>query len=147
MLEWWVKFPKGTKSKQVKRGDLLFRPSDFTKTPEVMPRYVKSFRAMVRVQNHPGELKVGFCPQMCVRTGSCASKITAIHYVMGKRTQGQKLENPEFVKKHEMAEITFEPQAFLYLEPFTRCESYGRVAGMESKSLVFMGKVLEVEYK
>ena len=141
-----VKFPKGTKPKAVKRGDLLFRPSDYADTPELMPRPVKSFRAMVRVQNHPGELKVGFCPQMCVRTGRCASRISQIHWVMGKRTQGQKLEDPEFVKKHEMAEITFEPQGFLYLEPFSRSEPYGRVAGMESKTLVFMGKIEDVEY-
>merc|ERR1712065_18695 len=111
-----VKFPKGTKVKQVKRGDLLFRPSDYADTPDLQPRRVKSFKAMIRVQNHPGDLKVGFSPQMCVR-------------------------------KHEMAEITFEPQGFLYLEPFERSESYGRVAGLESKTLVFMGKVVDVEYE
>jgi elongation factor 1-alpha len=142
-----IKFPKGTKAKHVKRGDLLFRPSDYEDTPELMPRPVKSFRAMVRVQNHPGELKAGFSPQMCVRTGRSASRIAKIHWVVGKRTNKQKLEDPEFVKKHEAAEITFEPLGFLYLEPFERCENYGRVAGMESRSLVMMGKVLEVEYK
>merc|ERR1711916_277182 len=142
-----VKFPKGTKVKQVKRGDLLFRPSDYADTPDLQPRRVKSFKATIRVQNHPGDLKVGFSPQMCVRTGRCASRITTIHWVMGKRTAGAKLENPEFVRKHEMAEIAFEPQGFLYLEPFERSESYGRVAGLESKTLVFMGKVVDVEYE
>ncbi|KNC48313.1 elongation factor 1 alpha long form [Thecamonas trahens ATCC 50062] len=141
-----VKFPKGTKPKQVKRGDLLYRPADYADKQELLPRRVKSFRAMIRVQNHPGDLKVGFCPQMCVRTGRCASRISEIHWVMGKRTAGQKLENPEFVRKHEMAEITFEPQGFLYCETFERSESYGRVAGLESKTLVFMGKIIDVEY-
>ncbi|MHC4858366.1 MAG: elongation factor 1-alpha C-terminal domain-related protein, partial [Planctomycetota bacterium] len=143
-----VKFSdKSVKPKQIKRGDLLFRPSDFKDNPESIPRKVKSFRAIVNVQNHPGELKVGFTPQMCVRTGRCASRIAKIHWVNGKRTNGTKLENPEFVKKHEAAEITFEPAGFLYLEPYERSENYGRVAGMESKSLVMMGKVLEVEYE
>jgi translation elongation factor EF-1alpha len=59
----------------------------------------------------------------------------------------EKLEDPEFVKNHEAAEITFAPQSFLYLEPFDRSEGYGRVAGMESKTLVFMGKVLDVEFE
>jgi elongation factor 1-alpha len=143
-----IKFDdKNVKPKQIKRGDLLFRPSDFKDNEAIMPRKVKSFRALVNVQNHPGELKPGFSPQMCVRTGRCASKISKIHWVTGKRTSGSKLENPEFVKKHEAAEITFEPLGFLYLEPYSHCEAYGRVAGMESKSLVMMGKVLEVEYE
>lgn len=141
-----VKFPKGTKAKQVKRGDLLFRPADFTDKPELLPRRVKTFKAQVKVQNHPGQLKVGFEPQMCVRTGRCATRIKEIHWVVGKRTGGKKLEGADFVQKHEMAEITFEPRGFLYLEPFERSEAYGRVAGMESKSLVMMGKVLSVEY-
>merc|ERR1711991_39523 len=141
-----IKFPKGTKPKQVRRGDLLFRPAEFADTPDILPRRVKSFKAAVKVQNHPGQLKVGFEPQMCVRTGRCASRITKIHWVMGKRTGMKKLEDAEFVQKHEMAEITFEPQGFLYLEPFTRSEAYGRVAGMESKSLVMMGKILDVTY-
>jgi elongation factor 1-alpha len=142
-----VKFPKGTKTKSVKCGDFLFRPADFVDTPDLMPRRITSFRAMIQIKNHPGELKVGFSPQMFVRTGRSACRIAEIHWVMGKRTGGQKEENPQFVKKGEMAEITFQPQKFLYLEPFDQCEVYGRAAGMESKQLVTIGKVVSIKYE
>jgi elongation factor 1-alpha len=137
-----VKFPKGIK--MPKRGDMMFVVDDPKDTPETTPRRVKSFRAMVRVENHPGELKVGFCPVVCVRTGRDACRIKEIHYKQNKK-EG-KVENPPFVKSGDMAEVTFEPTRFLYIEPFERCEGLGRVAILEGNSLVMLGRVKDVEY-
>ena len=69
-----------------------------------------------------------------------------IKWKSGKSTGGEKQENPPFVKAGEAAEVVFEPQQPLYLESFEDCPGLGRVAVMDSNSLVMLGKVLSVEY-
>jgi len=51
---------------------------------------VKSFVAQVQILNHPGELKVGYCPIGFVRTGRSAVKMTKINWKIGKETGNQK---------------------------------------------------------
>ena len=51
------------------------------------------------------------------------------------------------MKAGETAEIVFEPKQPFYLESFEECAGLGRVAVMDSNSLVMLGKVMSVEYK
>jgi elongation factor 1-alpha len=98
----------------------------------------------VQILDHPGQLKVGYCPIAFIRTGRSAVKITEITWHMGKSTGGQKVENPPHVKANEMAMIKFEPQQPFVAMPFKKCEGLGRVAIMEGASVVMLGKVMKV---
>jgi len=106
---------------------------------------VKSFTAQVRVLDHPGELKTGYCPIAFVRTGHSAVKMVSINWKVGKETGNQKLESPVSLKANEMGECVFEPQQAFVVDTFKNCEGLGRVAIMEGASVVMLGKVISVQ--
>ena len=110
-------------------------------------RPVKSFKAQVAVQEHPGQLKIGYSPLIHVRTGKASCKMTQIIWKSGKKSGGQKVDNPAFLEAGEAAEVIFEPKQGLYLETYEECPGIGRIAVMDSNQLAMMGKVLEVEYE
>ena len=118
---------------------------DVISVEKLMP--VKSFTAQVAVQEHPGQLKPGFCPIIHVRTAKTACKMAKINWKMSKKTGNAQQPEPQFIEKGEQAEVVFEPTQDLYLESFTSCPGLGRIAVMDSNSLVMLGKVTEVEYK
>lgn len=120
-------------------GDIMILKSDGT-----IGR-TKSFTAQVQVLNHPGELKVGYCPIAFARTARSAVKMTAIDWKVGKETGGQKAENPPHIKAGEMGQVVFEPQQPFVVDSFKSCEGLGRIAIMEGNSVVMLGKVTKVE--
>jgi elongation factor 1-alpha len=124
-----------------KTGDVMYIVKENVLKP------VQRFRAMVFVQEHPGQLKKGFCPIVHIRTAKTACKIVDIHWKMSKKTANVKVENPEFIEAYEQAELSFEPQLPFYCEDFESSPGLGRVAIMESNSLVMLGKIMNVEYK
>jgi len=109
-------------------------------------RRCKSFTAQIRVLEHPGELKVGYCPIAFVRTGRSAVKMTKISWKVGKETGNQKVESPVSLKSNEMAECVFEPQQPFVVDSFKNCEGLGRVAIMEGASVIMLGKVVALEF-
>jgi len=119
-------------------GDVMVLKSDTT------INRAKSFTAQVRVLEHPGELKVGYCPIAFVRTGRSAVRMTKINWKVGKETGNQKLEDPVSLKSTEMAEAVFEPQHPFVVDTFKNCEGLGRVALMEGASVIMLGKVVSV---
>ena len=66
---------------------------------------------------------------------------------MSKKTANAKVENPDFLEAYEQAEVTFQPMLPFYCESYENSHGLGRVAIMESNSLVMLGKVMSVEYK
>jgi elongation factor 1-alpha len=106
---------------------------------------VKSFTAQVQIMNHPGELKVGYCPIAFVRTARSAVRMSKINWKIGKSTGGQKVEEPASLKQNEMAEIVMEPQQPFVVDSFKSCEGLGRIAIMEGNSVVMLGKVTKTE--
>jgi elongation factor 1-alpha len=127
---------KGLKKENMPRaGDVMVLKSDST------INRVKSFTAQVRVLDHPGELKVGYCPIAFVRTGRSAVRMTKLDWKVGKETGNQKLENPVSLKANEMAQCVFEPQQPFVVDTFKNCEGLGRVAIMEGASVIMLGKV------
>jgi elongation factor 1-alpha len=119
-------------------GDVMVLKSDQT------INRAKSFTTQVRVLEHPGELKVGYCPIAFVRTGRSAVRMTKINWKVGKETGNQKLEDPVSLKSTEMAEAVFEPQQPFVVDTFKNCEGLGRVALMEGASVIMLGKVVSV---
>jgi elongation factor 1-alpha len=120
-------------------GDVMILKSDTT-----LDR-VKNFTVQVQVMNHPGELKVGYCPIAFVRTARSAVRLSKIDWKIGKETGGKKAEDPVSLKSNEMAQIVLEPQQPFVVDSFKTCEGLGRVAIMEGNSVVMLGKVTKVE--
>merc|ERR1712025_1080123 len=115
---------------KVSPGDIIYNEKD----GELKP--IKSFTALVAVQEHPGVLKPGYCPVVFSRTAKVACKMTKILWKMGKKTGGAKVENPPELSQFENAEIEFEPTAPLFVEPFAVCAALGRFAVMDSNMFV-----------
>lgn len=105
-----------------------------------------NFTAQVQILDHPGQLKKGYAPVAFVRTGRSACKITKINWKMGKETGGAKVEEPDYIKANEVAEIVFAPQSPFVVEGFKQCEGLGRVAIMEGNTVVMLGKAIKVEF-
>jgi len=122
-----------------KAGDVIYKPSEGKLKP------VKCFTAMINVQDHPGQLKPGFCPIVHVRTAKVSCKMTSIKWKSGKKTGGEKVESPPFIERGENAEVVFEPTKPFFVEPFAKTPGLGRIAVMDSNSLVMLGKVVATE--
>jgi len=106
-----------------------------------------SFTAQIRVLEHPGELKVGYCPIAFVRTGRSAVRMSAINWKIGKESGNTKMPSPTSLKSNEMGESVFEPMQPFVVDTFKNCEGLGRVAIMEGASVIMLGKVTAVDFK
>lgn len=126
------------KDEKVNPGDIIY----LEKEGELKP--VKSFTALVAVQEHPGELKPGYTPVIFSRTAKVACKMTKIIWKQSKKTGGAKFDNPPNLTQFESAEVEFEPTQPLFLEPFDKVPALGRVAVMDSNRLKMLGKVTAV---
>jgi len=118
-------------------GDVMIKQGD--KTLE----RTKAFTCQVQVLNHPGQLKVGYCPIAFVRTGRSAVKLSKIQWKIGKAKV--KEPDPVFIKSGEMGLVDFEPSQPFVVEGFKKCEGLGRVAIMEGNSVVMLGKAKSSE--
>merc|ERR1712196_49419 len=93
-------------------GDVMVKTND-----DSISR-TKSFTAQVQVLNHPGELKVGYCPIAFIRTGRSAVRLSELKWKVGKETGGQKAESPNAIKAGEMGAVVFEPQQPFVVDSF-----------------------------
>jgi len=126
------------KDEKVNPGDIIYLESE----GELKP--IKSFTALVAVQEHPGVLKAGYCPIIFSRTAKVACRMTKILWKQSKKTGGAKVDNPPELSQFESAEVEFEPTAPLFVEPFEKCAALGRIAVMDSNRLKMLGKVQTV---
>ena len=122
----------------------------------------KEFTALVFVQDHPGSLlcgrqdkdlktgklvyKGGFTPSIHVRTARAPCQMIKINWKSGKRTGNQKVEDVPYIEAGDQAEVVFKPKLPLMVKPFDECKPLGRIAAMDSNSLIMLGKVINVEY-
>jgi elongation factor 1-alpha len=121
------------------------------------PKPAKEFTALVFVQDHPGQLKAalkvkdefkgGFTPSIHIRTAKAPCQLISIKWKIGKATNNQKVDNPPYIEAGDQAEVVFRPSLPLVVQTFDECKPLGRVAAMDSNSLIMLGKVVSVEYK
>merc|ERR1711862_694863 len=109
------------KDEKVQPGDIIY----VQKEGELKP--IKSFNAVVAVQEHPGVLKPGYCPVVFCPPAKVACKMTSIVWKQSKKTGGAKVENPPELSQYENAEAVFEPSQHLFVEPFATCAALGRI--------------------
>jgi len=126
------------------------------------PRAAKEFTALVFVQDHPGKLscgktetdkktktevvKGGFTPSIHIRTAKAPCQMTAINWKMGKSTSNAKVEGVPYIEAGDQAEVVFKPRMPIVVQPFDECKPLGRIAAMDSNSLIMLGKVTKVSY-
>jgi elongation factor 1-alpha len=151
---------KGLKKEAMPQvGDVM--AIDDLKLDPTPPRAAKSFTALVFVQDHPGQLKCstardeksatgfkgGFTPSIHIRTAKAPCQMVKINWKSGKSTSGHQVEEPPYIEAGDQAEVVFAPQMPLVAQPFNECKPLGRIAAMDSNSLIMLGKVTSVVYR
>merc|ERR1712026_612389 len=118
------------------------------------PKAAETFRAAVFVQDHPGQLKAasadgkgGFTPSIHVRTAKAPCQLMKILWKRGKSTSNVKVEDPTFIEAGDEAEVIFKPKLPLCVDAYDVCKPLGRMAAMDSNSLIMLGRVLEATKK
>jgi elongation factor 1-alpha len=137
-----------------KVGDVMYNDAESVDTK---PKQVSEFTVMAFVADHPGQLKHankkgeewvgGFTPTIHVRTAKAPCQMKAIKWKQGKSTGNQKVENPPFVEAGDAAEIVLCPKMPFVCAPYDQCKPLGRMAAMDSNSLVMLGKITAVTWK
>merc|ERR1712020_91848 len=141
------------KENMPKAGDVMFIENEAG--DDSPPAKAKTFRAAVFVQDHPGQLKAatqqgddykgGFTPSIHVRTAKAPCQLIKILWKRGKKTANQKVEDPAFIEAGDEAEVIFKPSKDICVDAYDVCKPLGRMAAMDSNSLIMLGRVLEAE--
>merc|ERR1719336_1015468 len=144
---------KGLKKEEMpKVGDVMsIENEDGDADP---PKAADTFRAAVFVQDHPGQLKCandqgqgGFTPSIHVRTAKAPCQLLKILWKRGKSTSNAKVELPTYIEAGDEAEVIFMPKMPLCVDAYDVCKPLGRMAAMDSNSLIMLGRVLEATKK
>lgn len=129
------------KANMPKAGDIMIKKSDTTL------RTAETFVAQSMVLDHPGQIKVGYCPIGYCRTSKCSLRLDAINWKAGKKsTGGQKVENPEFIEKGDMCEVVWRPTRPFVVEPHDKSEGLSRIAILEGATVAMIAKVTAVTF-
>jgi len=135
------------KENMPKAGDVMFIENEAG--DESPPAKAETFKAAIFVQDHPGQLKAakngkgGFTPSIHVRTAKAPCQLLEILWKRGKSTSNVKVENPPFIEAGDEAEVIFKPQQPICVDAYDVCKPLGRMAAMDSNSLIMLGRVLE----
>jgi len=141
---------KGLKAENMpKAGDIIY----ITSEPD-SPGIVEEFTVTAFCQEHPGQLKCtdkngkgGWTPSVHVRTAKSPCQMVKILWKCGKSTGNTKVENPLFIEAGDQCECVFRPKIAFCVDTYKNCKGLGRVAMMDSNSLVMLGMVKDVKYK
>jgi len=134
------------KENMPKVGDIMFVNNE--NGDDSPPAAAEEFTAAVFVQAHPGQLKAaingkgGFTPSIHVRTAKSPCQMREIKWKRGKSTGGQKVEAPLFIEAGDEAEVVFVPKMPMCVDAYDVCKPLGRMAAMDSNSLIMLGRVL-----
>jgi len=135
------------KENMPKAGDVMFIENEAG--DESPPAKAETFKAAIFVQDHPGQLKSakngkgGFTPSIHVRTAKAPCQLLQILWKRGKSTSNVKVEDPTFIEAGDEAEVIFKPQQPICVDAYDVCKPLGRMAAMDSNSLIMLGRVLE----
>eukprot|EP01083_Nonionella_stella_P246075 854767_1 len=141
-------------------GDVM--AIDDIKVDPSPPKAAADFTALVFVQDHPGKLscgrseknkktgemdiKGGFTPSIHIRTAKAPCQMIKINWKMGKSTSNAKVDGVPYIEAGDQAEVVFRPRTPLVVQPYDECKPLGRIAAMDSNSLIMLGKVTKVTF-
>jgi elongation factor 1-alpha len=112
---------RGVEKTAIKRGDV----AGHTKAP---PTVVKEFTARIAVLQHPTAITAGYTPVFHAHTAQVACTITEITQKIDPKTGAVVQENPEFIKKGDMATIKVVPTKPMVLEKASEIPQLSRFA-------------------
>jgi len=134
------------KDNMPKVGDVMY--IDGEDGDDDPPGAADTFRAAVFVQDHPGQLRCsvngrgGFTPSIHVRTAKAPCQMLEILWKRGKSTSNAKVECPPYIEAGDEAEVIFKPKMPICVDAYDVCKPLGRMAAMDSNSLIMLGRVL-----
>lgn len=153
-----VNVKKLPKENMPKCGDVMYIKGEAG--DEKPPKAVTQFTAAVFVQDHPGQLKAakkdpktgaykgGFTPSIHVRTAKCPCQLLEIKWKKKKSAQTTvKIDNPPYIEAGDEAEITMSCSGPFTVDAYDNCKPLGRMAAMDSNSLIMLGRILSVVQK
>ena len=91
------------------------------------------FKAQMIVLNHPGEIRVGYCPVLDCHTAHVACRLASIEAKLDRRTGEVLEENPTFVKAGDACMVTFVPTKPMCVELYAEYPPLGRFAVRDSR--------------
>jgi len=144
------------KENMPKAGDVMFIHGEANDSSP--PAAAVTFKAAVFVQDHPGQLKAakdqgekgfvgGFTPSIHVRTAKAPCQLQKILWKRNAKEGNVKIENPPFIVAGDEAEVIFAPKMPICVDAYDVCKPLGRMAAMDSNSLIMLGRVLSCEKK
>merc|ERR1711879_520122 len=80
-------------------------------------------------------------------TAKAPCQMLKILWKRGKSTSNVKVELPLYIEAGDEAEVVFCPKMPLCVDAYDVCKPLGRMAAMDSNSLIMLGRVLEATKK
>merc|ERR1712013_611534 len=102
--------------------------------------------ALLMVPSNKGGFETSIAKGNHIRTAKAPCQMTSINWKMGKSTSNQKVEGVPYIEAGDQAEVVFKPKLPIVVQPFDECKPLGRIAAMDSNSLIMLGKVTKVVY-
>jgi len=131
---------KNASVKDIERGMVACDPTSQPCKPVI------KFTAQIIILNHPGQLKVGYCPYFFCHTSSFAGRFVEIIALVDRKTGKTIEEKPAGIKSGEAAIVVVEPQKPIVVEPFKDVPPLGRFAIRDLNITVAVGIVKAVEH-
>jgi elongation factor 1-alpha len=100
---------RGMEKKDIARGDVIGHLSN-------PPPIVEEFEGQIVVLDHPSVITIGYTPVFHIHTAQVACKITQIVKKVNPATGETIAENPDFIKKGDVAIVKITPVQNLVLE-------------------------------
>lgn len=131
---------RGFAKNDVARGDVI---GDVSNVPTV----VKEFDAQIVVLNHPSVIAAGYTPVFHAYTAQVPCTITAILKKLNPKTGEVLEENPQFIKRGDVAIVRVTPRQPMVLEKKAVIPQLSTFAVRDSGMTVAAGMVIEVVKK
>ncbi len=128
---------RGVAKDQIRRGDVVGHPNS-------PPTVVKEFKARIAVLQHPTAISAGYTPVFHVHTAQAACKITQIVNKLDPKTGEPVEENPQFIKRGDMATIVVTPTKPLVIEKASEIPQLSRFAIRDMGMTIAAGVCVDV---
>jgi elongation factor 1-alpha len=128
---------RGVAKDQLRRGDVVGHP-------DKPPTVAKEFKARIAVLQHPTAISAGYTPVFHVHTAQAACKITQIVNKLDPKTGEPTEQNPQFIKRGDMATIVVAPTKPLVIEKASEIPQLSRFAIRDMGMTIAAGVCVDV---
>lgn len=128
---------RGLSKDDIRRGEVASHADDHATV-------VEEFSARIAVLEHPSAITAGYTPVFHAHTAQVASEITQIMQKLDPKTGEVLEENPDFIKKGDMATIKVRPTRPLVIEKASEIPELSRFAIRDMGQTVAAGVVTDL---